>query len=104
MQDSEDVEFPERLERAVAAITKGFSFAYIQEAFVAALLAIANGDADDEEKEVDKKTACVHNDEGDMTGLVTLEVGDDDDLERYVLWREIKKVVKTLREELGSEK
>ena len=32
------------------------------------------------------------------------EVEDGKELEKFVLWREVKKVVKTLREELGSEK
>ena len=93
-----EVEFPEMLEDGIARITGGFSFAYIQEAFVAALLAIANED-DEDGDDVDAGTS-----EG-MKGLdIRMMVGDDDDLEQYVLWREIKKAVRTLREELESEK
>ena len=109
LHDNEDVEFPEQLERAVAAITKGFSFAYIQEAFVAALLAIANGDAgkddddnDDDDGKTDKSTFDCEHTAYVMMVLMKMEAGDDKDLERYVLWREIKKVVKTLREELND--
>jgi transitional endoplasmic reticulum ATPase len=112
LEGNEDVEFPARLCEAVAAITKGFSFAYIQEAFVAALLAIANGDADgddddDRDGDVERKMralTCACDDPSHMTALLKRDVADDGDLDRYVLWREIKKVVKTLREELESEK
>lgn len=100
LEDNEDIEFPQRLCGAIAAITKGFSFAYIQEAFVAALLAIANGDADDDEGDIstDKSfQAAIRN------ALKPCDA-DDEDLDQYVLWRELKKVVKTLREELDSEK
>lgn len=49
LDDGEDVEFPEVLDKAIARITEGFSFAYMQEAFVASLLAIAGmaEDSDD---------------------------------------------------------
>ena len=90
---------------------QGFSFAYIQEAFVAALLAIANGEAQDE-KNVRLTTCGCHSMECSacmaaaqwrswaQAGCRALEDGDDDDLEQYVLWREIKKAVKSLRDEL----
>lgn len=41
LADSPEVEFPDELCPAVADITEGFSFAYMQEAFVASLLALA---------------------------------------------------------------
>lgn len=41
LKDNEDIEFPDALCKAIAGITDGFSFAYMQEAFVAALLALA---------------------------------------------------------------
>ena len=57
---------------------------------MAALLAIANaGEGGEEEEQYD-------GDDGDG--------GDDGGLDRYVLWREMKKVVKALREELEQEK
>lgn len=49
LKDNNDVVFPDRLCAAVARITKGFSFAYMQEAFVATLLAIAVRDKDGRE-------------------------------------------------------
>lgn len=111
LDGSEDVEFPRILCNAIAGITKGFSFAYIQEAFVAALLTIANGDASvgEEteaggtfEKESEYKWCiCKRSDFGMM---VKSRVGDEKHLEEFVLWREIKKVIKTLREELEAEK
>ena len=113
LDDNDDVEFPEKMEWAIAGITKGFSFAYIQEAFVAALLTIANGEASAILKTKAKVTSCgcrMMSCSACMAaqqwktwaqgGCRVLEEGDDDDLERFVLWREIKKVVKSLREEL----
>ena len=46
LKSNKDIEFPHKLSVAIAKITHGFSFAYIQEAFVASLLEIAahNGD------------------------------------------------------------
>ena len=104
LEGNEDVEFPERMERAIARITNGFSFAYIQEAFVAALLAIANGDADgvegDERRGGSGVCQCL---DFNMTlADVSIMEGEDKDLEQFVLWRELKKVVRTLREELGN--
>ena len=106
LDGNEDVEMPEGMCRAIAGITKGFSFAYIQEAFVAALLAIANRDAssegmDEEEpfgKECEYKASACKN--LDFATMPRSEVEDEEDLEKFVLWREIKKAIKTLREEL----
>ncbi|KAL8876788.1 MAG: hypothetical protein Q9192_008798, partial [Flavoplaca navasiana] len=42
--DDSDIEFPHILCKPIASITRDFSFAYIQEAFVASLLAIAADD------------------------------------------------------------
>ena len=115
LDGNEDVEFPDLLCSAIAGITKGFSFAYIQEAFVAALLAIANGDASAGEEETTTTVEVGHSGEAKNyeykrskvqgTGLcviVKCKVEDRKDLDRFVLWREIKKVVKTLREELDA--
>ncbi|KAL8654446.1 MAG: hypothetical protein Q9226_003434 [Calogaya cf. arnoldii] len=69
------------------------SFAYMQEAFVATLLAIAlrRSDGDDGE-EVDKS------EEG------WKHSGDDGgkDLDDYELWRELKRTIKALRDDMGS--
>ena len=74
-----DIEFPEMLCVEIAKITDDFSFAYLQEAFVASLLAIAAEDEDEKKVEV---VACAGG------------------LERLRLWREIKKQVDILRGEM----
>jgi hypothetical protein len=85
------VEFPDKLCKAVADITDGFSFAYMQEAFVAALLAIARR-SDEEGKEAEGRL------EADWIS-VGEECDDDDDvLEKIRLWKELKKQVAILRE------
>ncbi|KAL8684221.1 MAG: hypothetical protein Q9218_008374, partial [Villophora microphyllina] len=106
-----EVEFPEVLCKAIAAITDGFSFAYIQEAFVASLLAIAAAaeEVDGEGKpcdDVQEPLDLKFNWEGrweelPMGGVMFLKDGDKD-LDRFVLWREIKKQVKNLREEIET--
>ncbi|KAL2353023.1 hypothetical protein BJ546DRAFT_164687 [Cryomyces antarcticus] len=83
LSDNKDIEFPDKLCVAIAKITDGFSFAYMQEAFVAALLAIAaGGDKPDSD--------ATEDDEG------------DGDLESLLLWREIKKQVQLLKDELDK--
>lgn len=113
LDGNEDVEFPEVLCNAIANITKGFSFAYIQEAFVAALLTIANGDAGGEEeaeaggplgKGYDHEYKWGVCRKSDFETMMRSKVDDEKHLEKFVLWREIKKVIKTLREELKVEK
>ena len=71
------VEFPKELSKAIAGITDGFSFAYLKEAFVASLLKLVTS----------KGTAR----------------GGEDGLEDLPLWKEMKRQVRTLREELGEE-
>ncbi|KXX76202.1 putative ATPase YjoB [Madurella mycetomatis] len=88
LADNKDIAFPDKLCKAIAGITDGFSFAYIQEAFIAALLVIAR-----DAKEPDDES-------GDEEGWVA--VVDDDDLEQLILWVEIKRQVAILRE--GMEK
>lgn len=76
------IRFPKRLCIAIAGITQDFSFAYMKEAFVATLLTLAR-------KRTEKSSG--------VTGG-----GDDDDLDDYELWVEMKKTVKTLREDMGA--
>lgn len=83
LESNKDVDFPDALCGAIARITDGFSFAYIQEAMVASLLAIAARSGSD------------HESEDGSSG--------DDDLDKLVLWKEIKKQVKILRDEIGDE-
>ena len=83
LESNKDIDFPDALCEAIASITDGFSFAYIQEAMVASLLAIA------------ARSGSYHGGEDGSSG--------DDDLEKLVLWREIKKQVKILRDEIEDE-
>lgn len=75
-----DIEFPKKLGPAMAGITEGFSFAYLKEAFVSTLLAIANG----------------------RSGTLLDATSSDDDLDDYELWREFKKQVKILRDDMDT--
>jgi transitional endoplasmic reticulum ATPase len=121
----EKVEFPAKMCKAVAGITDGFSFAYIQEAFVASLLAIA---ARENEKEADytlegvnAKLPVTESDQlvrdyveeilRDLTSGLSVkrtvhdgydDGSDDKELDKLVLWREIKSQVKILRDEMGG--
>jgi len=78
LADNEDIKWPGGLSEEIAAITDDFSFAYLQEAFTAALLAIAAHD--DDEK-----------------GLVHVSKDKFADL---ILWRELKHQIELLREEI----
>ena len=88
-----EIEFPKRICPAAALITDGFSFAYMQEAFVATLLAIAQ-----------ERSEFL----GDIEVVET--TGDDDaardddakDLDDYELWRELKKTIKALRNDMDN--
>jgi hypothetical protein len=88
-EPDEKLEFPKEMCRAVAGITDGFSFAYIQEAFVAALLTIAS--------EQDEIEAAL---EG--TEHARHKKPDGHELDRLPLWRELKRQVKILREDLNA--
>lgn len=85
LKDKPNVHFPKSLCPAMAKITNKFSFAYIQEAFVATLLEIARRDTDNTE-------AWVDDDED-----------DEDDLDRYLLWRVFKEEVKILRKDMDAQ-
>jgi len=80
--------FPEFLCPAIADITHGFSFAYMQEAFIATLLAIARDSTEPTTQDTDGPKAV--NDE------------NDDDLNKYELWRVMKAQVKILRKDMDS--
>ncbi|UZP41715.1 hypothetical protein NXS19_009531 [Fusarium pseudograminearum] len=98
LKSNKEIEFPDELCKAIAEITDKFSFAYIQEAFVAALLAIAG-----RSKEKPTKPSCEENwvlVSDDKVSGVTQEQGD---LSKLELWVEIKKQVKILREGMEDE-
>ncbi len=89
LKDNALVDFPKKLCPPIAAITKGFSFAYMQEAFVATLLEIAH------HKGPRSKLPLAGGKEkgGD---------DDDDDLDQYELWKFMKEQVKILREQIDN--
>ncbi|KAI1075404.1 ATPase [Whalleya microplaca] len=92
LADNKEIEFPDKLCTAIAEITDKFSFAYMQEAFVAALLAIARktGGGGRHSEELTR-------DMGDgWLGVCAL--GDDSGLDELALWVEIKKQIEILRE------
>lgn len=78
--------FPKKLCCPIARVTEDFSFAYMQEAFIATLLEMARRGSD-ELAEV-------------MKGF-TLD-NDDDDLDDYLLWRVFKEQAKILRDDMGE--
>ncbi|EMF16323.1 P-loop containing nucleoside triphosphate hydrolase protein [Sphaerulina musiva SO2202] len=118
LADNKDVDFPDTLCPAVAKITKGFSFAYLQEAMVASLLALAR-DADGNSKVcLDCLEAHARPENGricdrtsvrpfkglyDYVWLIRRVEEDDPDLEKNKLWIEIRKQVRILREEMGDD-
>lgn len=85
------IEFPKELCPAIASITNGFSFAYLQEAFVATLLVIA-GKRSEVTDDLGGGNWYRHDDDDD----------DDDELNKYELWREMKKQVKALRDDMDN--
>lgn len=95
LADNPDVEFPDELCPAIAEITDGFSFAYMQEAFVAALLAIARGSKSGDSEPADGNGGLT---EDLADGWVGVRAVGDDDLEDLPLWVEIKKQIEILRE------
>ncbi|KAL8833157.1 MAG: hypothetical protein Q9170_004459 [Blastenia crenularia] len=101
-----EVEFPEVLCQAIAGITGGFSFAYIQEAFVASLLAIAASEEGEEDVETVEPMSewDVRWKEAYAEGVGILLRDGDQDLDRYELWRQMKKQVKNLKDELDAGK
>ena len=82
LKSKPSIEFPKKLSIAIAGITQDFSFAYLKEAFVATLLTIANG----------RTEQLANSSGGEGSG----------DLDDYELWREMKKTVKILREDMGT--
>ena len=120
LSDNDDIEFPDKLCPAVAKITKGFSFAYLQEAMVASLLAIAREsdgyiertclecmEAHDKPEKggtCDRETVRPFKGLFDWAWIVRQVDDEDKDLDNYVLWRELKKQIRILREELGDDK
>ncbi|KAI1100674.1 P-loop containing nucleoside triphosphate hydrolase protein [Jackrogersella minutella] len=97
LAQNKEIDFPDELCDAIAEITYDFSFAYMQEAFVAALLAIARKDKGIEYGNEEARTGMNH------VWVRLSDDGDDDNLDDLVLWVEIKKQVAILRESMEEE-
>ena len=87
------IEFPKKLCPAIASITDGFSFAYLQEAFVATLVVIA-GRRSEAVDALGSGNGYRHDEDDDDD--------DDNELNKYELWREMKKQVKALRDDMDT--
>jgi transitional endoplasmic reticulum ATPase len=105
LKSNKDIDFPNELCKKIAGITNDFSFAYMQEAFVASLLAIAvrggkNVDVDDNRWAGPHDPLTIH------TQLRHLHMGggDDPDFDHLELWVEIQKQVKILKDEMDEKK
>ena len=90
LKGNKSVVFPKELCPKIAEITGGFSFAYMNEAFVATLLAIARREDDDELE-----------DEFEEVGEYDKNKNDDD-IEDLILWKEMRRQVRILREDMDS--
>jgi len=97
LADNKDIDFPDKLCDAIADITHDFSFAYIQEAFVASLLALAGNSRDGAGGKEDGT-------KDEVDGDWVIARSEDDDLDKLVLWVEMKKQVAILREGMEREK
>ncbi|WPG97659.1 Hypothetical protein R9X50_00043900 [Acrodontium crateriforme] len=121
LSDNNDIDFPDKLCPAIAKITSGFSFAYMQEAMVASLMEIAR-DVDGfiartcleclevhSESESEMGVACDKDAKRkfikmyDWIWMVRNADSKDPDLDNYILWRVVKKQVRILREEMGDD-
>ncbi|USP82354.1 uncharacterized protein yc1106_09628 [Curvularia clavata] len=120
LKDNKNLEFPDELCAKIAEITPKFSFAYMQEAFVAALLAIAargGKSVAEAEREAERwagpqdpmklGAGTLHANFGRRAHLDNpsdTASGSGPDLDKLELWVEMKKQVKILREEMEGEK
>lgn len=99
LADNKDVEFPDAICDATAEITGGFSFAYMQEAFVASLLTLARRDPEEESI----KDGSIPADDFMLDVFLHGFVKAGDNLDEFPLWRELQKQVKNLKEEMDRD-
>ncbi|KAH6620239.1 P-loop containing nucleoside triphosphate hydrolase protein [Boeremia exigua] len=104
LSDNDDLDFPDKLCDYIAEITDKFSFAYIQEAFVASLLAIASRSRKEKhEVEENEHRWAGPQDPMQSVYLQSRAVGggsEDPDIKHLELWVEMQKQVQILRDEL----
>lgn len=104
LADNKDLDFPDKLCDSIAEITDKFSFAYMQEAFIASLLAIAGrGDKGKRDLEEIARRWAGPQDPMQSVDSQLRAVGggsEDPDIKHLELWIEIQKQVKLLRDEI----
>lgn len=106
LDSNKDVNFPDKLCNKIAEITDKFSFAYMQEAFVATLLAIAGrgGKSVDDAAFESARWAGPSDPMTRVNEQAFIARLDNDgaepDIEKLELWIEIQKQVKILKEEM----
>ena len=105
LSDNKDIDFPDKLCDSIAEITDKFSFAYMQEAFIASLLAIASHGGK-EAKEIARRWAGPQDpmQSVDLQSHMTGGGSEDPDMKHLVLWVEMQKQVKILRDEMEEKK
>ena len=100
LQYNKKIEFPEKLSPAIADITQGFTFAYLKEAFVSTLLAMARRDEDGDDEDGCGQWPFSHEDFS--PNRHSKHIHDYKDISDLPLWIEIQKQVKILREDMDS--
>ncbi|KIX96923.1 uncharacterized protein Z520_07037 [Fonsecaea multimorphosa CBS 102226] len=110
LSDNKDIEFPDEICTAAAKITDDFSFAYIQEAFVSALLSIAQEKDTDHAERISIREDKLDEELQEQWDLLEIE-GDgtvatskkEKDLDDYILWRRLKQQIEVLRKQISKE-
>jgi transitional endoplasmic reticulum ATPase len=111
LKDNKHLDFPDKLCGKIAEITDKFSFAYMQEAFVASLLAIAGRGGKDvraaeweAQKWAGPQDPLMHSKEPSFIKAFAqrdfMPLQSDPALDKLELWVEIQKQVKILRAEM----
>lgn len=105
------VDYPKKLVKLIAAITFGFSFAYLQEAFVATLLELARQQPSDAAAIMADAVEIQYNPFSQMPNGQDCpeeiyegddDDSDDDDIDKIPFWRVIREQVAILREDLNK--
>ena len=96
LQANKDIDFPKVLCPKIAAITGDFSFAYLKEAFIATLLALARDDDEDEEPVV------IEHSVGELECAGNMGDEEEDGIEDLPFWKEFQTQVQILREDMDS--
>ncbi|OSS46210.1 hypothetical protein B5807_07994 [Epicoccum nigrum] len=105
LSDNKDIDFPDKLCDSIAEITDKFSFAYMQEAFIASLLAIASHGGKEAE-DIARRWAGPQDpmQSVDLQSRMAGGGSEDPDMKHLVLWVEMQKQVKILRDEMEEKK